>query len=130
MNKKMVYKASLGDELFDLDDIFVDNSLVIKGMIDVCDKNEVIPILYEDMDMCLLENSVKMLRAIEEGGKKWDKFKEEFMVDGNVEEIVRILNMVNFYDIRVLEDYLVDYFAERIRNCKGEEDLSVLFNRG
>ena len=124
----MGYKASLGGDVFDLEDIFVENSLVIKGLIEVCQNEGVIPLMYEDMDRELLEDSVKLLRALVEGGRKWVKFKEEFMVMENEGKIVRLLNMVNFYDMRVLEEYLVDSFAERVRRCNGEDDLRHLFN--
>ena len=79
----MGYKASLGGDVFDLEDIFVENSLVIKGLIEVCQNEDVIPLMYEDMDRELLEDSVKLLRALVEGGRKWVKFKEECMVIEN-----------------------------------------------
>jgi len=49
------------------------------------------------------------------------------MVDGNIGEIGRMLNMVHFYDIGVLEDYLVGYFGDRIRSCKDVLEMEELF---
>jgi len=127
---KMKYKGDLNGEIFDLDDIFVENSLVIKELVKVCSNGEVIILSYDDMDRELLDISVKLMRALVDGDRKCIKFKGEFMVDSNMEKIVRVLNMVNFYDIKVLEEYLVNFFVEKLRACNNEQELRDLFNGG
>jgi hypothetical protein len=130
IKNKMKYKGELNREIFDLDEIFVENSLVIKEFVKVCSNEDVISLSYDDMDRELLDISVKLMRALVENDRKCIKFKGEFMVDGNMEKIVRVLNMVNFYDIKVLEEYLVNFFVEKLRDCNNEQELRDLFNGG
>lgn len=124
-----MYKGELNGEKIDLDEIFVENSEVIKGMLEICEKEEYLPLIYDDMDKNILDNSVKLLKSLVDRDRRSIKFRDEYMVDSNIEEISRILNMSNFYDIKVLEDYLVDFFANRIRSCKNEDDLKLLFEQ-
>jgi len=128
---KMVYRGELTTgEVFDLDERFVENSAVIKGMIEVCKVEDTIPLMYEGLNLDILNKIVKILRFclgdVDRGVKK---FMGEYMVNENIEEIGQILNVVHFYDIGLVEDYLVEYFAERIKLCKNKEELEGLFGK-
>ena len=118
----MVYDCDLRGEMILLEDIFVDNSVVLKEALELCSDKK-ISLVYEDMDKDLLGKAVKMLNFLVNGDVRSRRFMEEYMVEGNVGEIVRILNMVNYYDVKVLEEYLVEYFADRVRSCKDDAEL-------
>ena len=128
---KMVYRGELKTgEIFDLDDRFVENSAVIKGMMEVCKVEDTIPLMYDGLNLDLLNKIVKILRfCLGDIDRVVKKFMGEYMVNENIEEIGQILNVVHFYDIGLVEDYLVEYFAERIKLCKDERELEGLFGK-
>jgi len=105
-----------------LDPLFVKNSQLIQNMLSTFTSN-IIPVVSENVTEERVRGIEELLRHLELGEG------ENICRRENLEEVVNLLNIVDYYDIKPVRDYMMNFLERLVRGCGSVGEMEKLFGK-